>query len=1162
MRLLIDLQALQRPNRFGAGRCYLEKLVPALIAAAPDHDVAVHLLFNTSFPQTIPALQRQFAEVHKQGRLHVFHAGPDGLIQPKMVAHIQTFCSAGIAADLTLCLDGPSLDPVCDNPLFPKMTTQHLSLKELGKKTKFFNALDKNEGNARSISARKEVYQHLGLARPYLLFVGNSRNAGHLFPTDIIDAYANLPASLRPHLDLVIAGDFTLPALHTLHQSLRHHNLPANTTHIHLAPTAKAVAQLIAGAALLIDLSTEDSCAGMAEDAAAAQVPVLAVDSPAHQQTLGAQEGLFPGQSAKALEQALNRLLSRSDGLTTLALSQQQLGRRIDWPQTAQALLQDVLQGIKPSHQVHVDDWGAEQARLDGLEAKTIAALEAENRQLHLKDPVLQHIARAVAATRAEIEKALRGPAFSPSRPAKSWRIEGPFDSSYSLAAVNRETARALRRANWPVALFSAEGPGPYEPDLAYLKSHPDLLPLMQAADRLTETTADITSRNMFPPRCDDMRSRYNLLHGYAWEETGFPTTYRRDINAHLQGLLVTSPHVRRVFINAGIRVPITVVGNGVDHLKTRPARLPFALPKRKFRILHVSSCFPRKGTDVLLKAYAEAFAGDSKAEKEVCLIIKTHDNPHNTIAADVAALQADHPILPPIVVETTDLSPAQLQRLYKKANLLVAPSRAEGFCLPIAEAVLAGTPVLTTGWSGQTIFRDNPMVKFIDYHFESAGSHLETSNSVWAEPSVSHLASLLRTARTSPALKWRKKRRAQRAMRKTHSWDNVALKSTQAIKSIANSTPKTPPRIGWVSTFNTRCGIATYSDHLLKGFPDVVTVLANESDEITQTDTSTLRRCWVSGKQDPLDNLYTTITREDLEIIVIQFNYGFYNFAALGRLIRRLKADQRQVVLMMHSTDDTPHPPENWLSGIQQDLALCDRILVHSIHDLNRLKDLDLVDNAALFPHGVPETQQTPAAALTPERPFVLGTYGFLLPQKGYGALIDALALLRAEGRNVVLKMVNAEYPALVSAQLAETIRSQIVRLGLTAHVDFCTDFLEDAESYKRLSETDILVFPYRPTTESASGAVRQALAVSRPIATTPLPIFEDVSGLTLPLPGFSAPEIAEGLGGIIDQMSRPDQDGAVAQSLRHAQNWRQANGYSQLSERLYAILLALHQA
>ena len=134
----------------------------------------------------------------------------------------------------------------------------------------------------------------------------------------------------------------------------------------------------------------------------------------------------------------------------------------------------------------------------------------------------------------------------------------------------------------------------------------------------------------------------------------------------------------------------------GVDHLKTRPARLPFALPKRKFRILHVSSCFPRKGTDVLLKAYAEAFAGDSKAEEEVCLIIKTHDNPHNTIAADVAALQADHPILPPIVVETTDLSPAQLQRLYKKANLLVAPSRAEGFCLPIAEAVLAGTPVLT----------------------------------------------------------------------------------------------------------------------------------------------------------------------------------------------------------------------------------------------------------------------------------------------------------------------------------------------------------------------------------------------------------------------------------------------------------------------------------
>jgi KDO2-lipid IV(A) lauroyltransferase len=44
----------------------------------------------------------------------------------------------------------------------------------------------------------------------------------------------------------------------------------------------------------------------------------------------------------------------------------------------------------------------------------------------------------------------------------KTWRIEGPFDSSYSLALVNRETARAMAGQGWQVALHSTEGPGDF----------------------------------------------------------------------------------------------------------------------------------------------------------------------------------------------------------------------------------------------------------------------------------------------------------------------------------------------------------------------------------------------------------------------------------------------------------------------------------------------------------------------------------------------------------------------------------------------------------------------------------------------------------------------------------------------------------------------------
>ena len=62
------------------------------------------------------------------------------------------------------------------------------------------------------------------------------------------------------------------------------------------------------------------------------------------------------------------------------------------------------------------------------------------------------------------------------------WQIEGPFDSSYSLAIVNRELARALTRKGETVALVSRDGPGPIKASEAFLIQNPDLLAMMVRA--------------------------------------------------------------------------------------------------------------------------------------------------------------------------------------------------------------------------------------------------------------------------------------------------------------------------------------------------------------------------------------------------------------------------------------------------------------------------------------------------------------------------------------------------------------------------------------------------------------------------------------------------------------------------------------------------------
>ena len=87
------------------------------------------------------------------------------------------------------------------------------------------------------------------------------------------------------------------------------------------------------------------------------------------------------------------------------------------------------------------------------------------------------------------------------------------------------------------------------------------------------------------------------------------------------------------------------------------------------------------------------------------------------------------------------------------------------------------------------------------------------------------------------------------------------------------------------------------------------------------------------------------------------------------------------------------------------------------------------------------------------------------------------------------------------------------IDKLHLHDYVKINTTFMSDKETLKKLSKTDLVVFPYQFTNESASGAVRQAISSFTPVAVTPLSIFDDVAPVVHKLPGCSSTLIAKGL-------------------------------------------------
>src|SRR5690606_32077594 len=147
--------------------------------------------------------------------------------------------------------------------------------------------------------------------------------------------------------------------------------------------------------------------------------------------------------------------------------------------------------------------------------------------------------------------------------------------------------------------------------------------------------------------------------------------------------------YVRSCYIESGIPAgKVHVIPNGIDPTRFHPGIEPLPLPtKKRFKFLFVGGTIHRKGPDVLLKAWLNAFT----ATDDVCLVIKDFGGGSvyagQTMAERIRAAQA-LPNAPEIVYIDEEWPADKLPALYAACDCLVHPYRGEGFGLPILEAM------------------------------------------------------------------------------------------------------------------------------------------------------------------------------------------------------------------------------------------------------------------------------------------------------------------------------------------------------------------------------------------------------------------------------------------------------------------------------------------
>ena len=173
--------------------------------------------------------------------------------------------------------------------------------------------------------------------------------------------------------------------------------------------------------------------------------------------------------------------------------------------------------------------------------------------------------------------------------------------------------------------------------------------------------------------------------------------------------VVASSVEMRQYLEDLGVRKPVTVIPNGVDLQRFRPAtdesekirlRRKLGLPLSGQLILSVGAVQPRKGTDVLLEAFAR-LCGRGDEDPHLVVAGPRHDLTRPSLTPFAQRIQACI-AKGQISSRVTFAGEVKgIEDYYRAADIFVFPSRLEGMPNAVLEAMACGLPVVMTPFKG-----------------------------------------------------------------------------------------------------------------------------------------------------------------------------------------------------------------------------------------------------------------------------------------------------------------------------------------------------------------------------------------------------------------------------------------------------------------------------
>jgi glycosyltransferase involved in cell wall biosynthesis len=298
------------------------------------------------------------------------------------------------------------------------------------------------------------------------------------------------------------------------------------------------------------------------------------------------------------------------------------------------------------------------------------------------------------------------------------------------------------------------------------------------------------------------------------------------------------------------------------------------------------------------------------------------------------------------------------------------------------------------------------------------------------------------------------------------------------------------PPRL---------CGIATFTRDMLDGLGSASPgtkwdVVALDDGRGPYQFPERVTRTIAQQDADAYLQTADALNREGVEAVFIQHEFGIYGGAAGQHLLLLMRRLRMPIFVTLHTVLENPDADQRRV--MDEILKLASGVGVMAEKGADILARVHHVgpSKVHVIPHGAPDrpfaATDTFKARFGLEGARTIMTFGLLSPNKGIETIIRALPRILERSPDAVYVVAGATHPHLIAHE-GERYREGLVELarslGVEDHVRFINKFLDQEELVDLLQATDVYATPYLTETQITSGTLSYAIAVGKPIVSTP---------------------------------------------------------------------------